>query len=71
MYKQLYAKNVITQNEKVQIQAELDPEKMVKLLDIIITSLKLNQPEKYLGFLKAMEESEDLVLQKTAKGLGK
>ena len=71
MYKQLYAKNVITQNDKVQIQAELDTEKMAKLLDIIITSLNLDQPKKYLDFLKAMEESEDLILQQTAKRLGK
>ena len=70
MDKQLYAKGVITRGEKLEIESMVVTEQMAKLLDIIITSLKLKLTTKYLGFLKAMKESEDKTLQQTAKELG-
>ena len=43
---------------------------MQKVLDIVLTSLKCKQAEKYKGFLLAMEESDDTLLQIKAKELG-
>ena len=70
MDNQLFAKDVITLDEKLQMEGKFGTEKMAKLLNIIITSLRLKQTTKYLGFLKAMEESEDITLKQTAKRLG-
>ena len=70
MYKQLFAEDVITLDEKLQIEGKIGTEQMAKLLDIIITDLRLGMTTKYLGFLKAMKESEDTTLKKTAKRLG-
>ena len=70
MDNQLFAKDVITLDEKLQIESKIGTEKMAKLLNIIIASLRLKQTTKYLGFLKAMEESKDITLKQTAKRLG-
>ena len=70
MHKQLFAEGVITTDEKLEIGNKIGTEQMEKLLDIILTSLNLKQTTKYLGFLKAMKESEDITLQQTAERLG-
>ena len=44
---------------------------MEKVVDIVILSLNNNYTAKYKGFLEAMEESDDLLLQSKAKELGK
>ena len=67
----LYAKDVITNEQRKLIAAEIGEEKMMYLIvDIIIPSLKVNNHKKYKGFLEAMEESEDSDLKSTAKTLG-
>ena len=67
----LYAKDVITNEQRKLIAAEIGEEKMMYLIvDIIIPSLKVNNYKKYKGFLEAMEESEDSDLKSTAKTLG-
>ena len=72
MESQLFAKSVITYNEKQQIRSKVtNTKKMTELLDIIISSLNAGSTIKYISFLKAMEESDDPVLQQTAKRLGK
>ena len=73
MSKILLAKQVITDQEKLQIaQAELiGISKMEQVLDIVIRSLKSNDATKYKAFIEAMEQSNDLTLQNKAKELGK
>lgn len=66
----LYAKEVITDEEKIYIKTLVGGEKMEHLLDVIIRSLKHNQCHKLKGLLEAMEESDDKLLKKTAKDLG-
>ena len=67
----LYAKDVITSEQRKLIDAKTGQEKMMYLIvDIIIPSLQLNNCKKYKGFLEAMEESEDSDLKSTAKTLG-
>ena len=67
----LYAKDVITNEQRKLIAAEIGEAKMMYLIvDIIIPSLKVNNYKKYKGFLEAMEESEDSDLKSTAKTLG-
>ena len=66
----LYAKKVITHEEKVYFETFVGSKKMERLLDVIILSLKHNHCYKFKGFLEAMEESEDMLLIKTAKDLG-
>ena len=66
----LYAKKVITREEKKCIKTLVGSEKMECLLDVVIRSLKHNHCHKFKGFLEAMEESEDMLLKKTAKDLG-
>ena len=68
----LFAKNVITDEQRLLIRAEIGEEKMMYLIvDIIIPSLQLNNYMKYKGFLEAMEESEDSDLKSMAERLGK
>ena len=69
MNNQLLAKSVLTCDEKLVIDKETGTKQMSKVLDIIIRSLKLNQITKFEGFLEAMEESDDIALKETAKGL--
>ena len=67
----LYAKDVITNEERKIIDAKTGQEKMMHLIaDIIIPSLRLNNYEKYKGFLEVMEESEDSDVKSMAKKLG-
>lgn len=66
----LYAKRVITDEEKIYIRTLVGSEKMEHLLDVVIRSLKHNHCHKFKGFLEAMEESDDMLLRKTAKDLG-
>ena len=73
MSKILLVKQVITDQEKMEIaRAELiGISKMEQVLDIVIKSLKSNDTKKYKAFIEAMEESNDVTLQKKAKELGK
>ena len=67
----LFSKDVITFAEIELIDAlPGDQAKMERLLKIVLTSLKVNHGAKYKGFLQAMEESEDILLQMKAKKLG-
>lgn len=68
----LFAKNVITDQEMKIIDNEIGENQMVYLIThIIIPSLKVNNSEKYKGFLEAMEGSDDSDLKAMAKKLGK
>ena len=68
----LFSKDVITNEQRLIIDAKIGGEKMMYLiLDILIPSLKLDHCKKYRGFLEAMEESEDGLLKSMAKKLGK
>ena len=65
---QLYSKKVITWDQKNIIHIQIGRKKMEYLLiQIIIPSLEAQCSEKYKLLLKAMEESEDIDLQRTAK----
>ena len=70
MEARLYAKTVITDAEKTYIKTLVGNEKMEHLLDVVIRSLKHDHCHKFRGFLEAMEESDDVLLRKTAKDLG-
>ena len=67
----LFSKDVITFDEIVQIDALVGQAQMQKLFHIVLTSLSNSQAAKYKGFLQAMEESDDILLQMKAKELGK
>ena len=67
----LYAKDVITNQEKLEIDKLVGKKQMEKVLDIIILSLSSNDAEKYKGFLKVLEKSDDLLLRNKAKELSK
>lgn len=66
----LYAKNVITREEKQFISTLVGNKKMEYLLDVLILSLKHGICSKFKGFLEAMEESDDILLKNTAATLG-
>ena len=72
MLDELFAKKVITLNEKKKIGTfPLEKQKMVCLLDdIILPSLNNNVIEKFEGLLEVMEKSDDSVLTDMAKRLG-
>ena len=72
MLRQLYAKKVITDREKEMIESiKLKDKKMECLLDsVIIPSLANNVTEKFKGFVKVMEGSDDPILMNMAKKLG-
>ena len=67
----LFANEVITSREKQDINHLVPTKQMEKVVDIVIFSLNGYCTAKYKGFLKAMEESDDLLLQSKAKELGK
>ena len=67
----LYSNDVITQQEKLEIEKLIGKSQMERVLDIVIASLKVNQTAKYKGFLLAMESSEDGTLNTKAQELGK
>ena len=71
MRAQLFAYEVITHQERMQIDTLIGNAQMEQVLDIVRVSLKDNQTTKYKGFLKAMEEDEDILLKKAAEDLGK
>ena len=62
----LFARGVITRHEKVVIDNMVGTEKMAKVLDIVMISLKLKQTSKYESFLEAMEESDDMSLKEAS-----
>ena len=67
---ELYSNNVITEDQQKIIDVQIGRQKMEYLLiQIIIPSLKAQCSEKYKLLLKAMGESEDIVLRRTAKTL--
>ena len=66
----LFSKDVITMDEIKQIDAKVGEAQMQRLLEIVLNSLKHKQAVKYKGFLQAMEESDDILLQMKAKELG-
>lgn len=69
----LYQKKVITKEERETINnLSTNKDKMSHLIiEILIVSLDHSFPEKYKGFLEAMEESDDTLLKHKAKELGK
>ena len=68
----LFAKRVITNDERKMIDDRVGEEKMMYLIiDIIIPSLELYNYMKYKRFLEAMEQSDDIDLKSTAEMLGK
>lgn len=68
----LFAKDVITNEERITIDGKIGEEKMMYLIaDVVIPSLKQNHYKKYKGLLEAMEESEDSDLNATAERFGK
>ena len=72
MVDSLYAKEVITNDERRIIDDKIGQKKMRYLIaDIIIPSLRLNLCKKYKGFLEAMKESDNSDLRSTAERLGK
>lgn len=66
----LYAKNVITREEKQFIKTLVGNKKMAYLLDVLIVSLEHGLCSKFKGFLEAMEENEDILLKNAAAMLG-
>ena len=67
----LYAKSVITREQKELLDKMINTEQMGKLIDILLDSLENEKPLKYKLFLESMEESDDILLQEVAKSLGK
>ena len=67
----LFAKGVITLPEKNEINHLIGIKQMEKVVDIVISSLNSKCTTKYKGFLQAMEENEDEILQTKAKEFGK
>ena len=68
----LYSKKFITRQDKEIIKAKItNTDKMEYLIDILIVSLSHSFPDKYRGFLIAMETNEDTLLQQKARDLGK
>ena len=68
----LFANSVVTFRQKKEI--EDIPQKIKKtefILDLIISSLINDVPTLYNGFLKVMEESENVDISQFAKNLGK
>ena len=66
----LFAKDVITSHEKQEINHLIGTKQMEKVVDIVIFSLNSNYTAKYKGFVKAMEESDDILLQNKTEELG-
>ena len=66
----LVANDVITNQEKKEIDKMTGEDQMAEILDILQTSLNNKQTKKFKGFLQAMEQSEDELLKETAKKLG-
>ena len=72
MKSQLYAKEVITYDQRKFIDIQVGRNKMDYLIvDIIVPSLKAKFSKKYKSFLKVMEENDDTDLQSAAEMLGR
>ena len=72
MLPQLYCNKVITEGQKKKIEAEnLESVGMQYFLDeVLILSLELDMAEIYCGFVKILEESDDLIQRGMAKKIG-
>ena len=71
MNSQLFAKQVITLDQKTSIDIQVGRKKMDYLiLRIIMPSLKAKFSKKYKLFLRVMEDNDDIDLQSAAKMLG-
>ena len=71
MERSLFAKEVITDNEKMLIKSKSGGDKMEYLIvQIIIPSLRQKFCKKYKAFLEVMEKNQDTALQNAAKNLG-
>ena len=70
MSNRLYANDVITLQEKQQIDRLIGQAQIEAVIAIVIASLKAGQTAKYRGLLVAMEESEDILLKQKAAELG-
>ena len=67
----LYSYEVITSQERREIDDLVGERQMERVLEIIIDILGANHTAKYKGFLIAMENSEDPLLRMKAGELGK
>lgn len=66
----LEAKNVITENERKEIDAiTINAKQMEMVIDIVHTSLLLRNAKKYKGFIEAIEQSDDDSVKDTASKL--
>ena len=71
MNSQLFAKRVITLDQKKSIDIQVGRKKMDYLLsEIIMPSLMAKFSKKYKLFLRVMEDNDDIDLQSAAKMLG-
>ena len=66
----LVANDVITNRERKEIDQMVGEDQMAEVLDILQVSLKNKQTIKFKGFLQAMEESGDTLLEEKAESLG-
>ena len=66
----LVANDVITHQERKEIDQMVGEDQMAEVLDILQVSLKNRMTVKFKGFIQAMEESGDTLLQEAAKNLG-
>ena len=71
MHTRLFGNGVITMQEKKEIEQKIGNKQMEAVLDIIIDNLKAGDSTKYKGFLKAMEKSDDKLLNIKAEELAK
>ena len=67
----LFANDVITLQEKKEIEQKIGSIQIQAVLDIVLASLSAGQTAKYKGLLLAMEKSEDILLRQKAAELGK
>ena len=67
----LYSYEVITAQERREIDDLVGERQMERVLEIVIDSLGANNTVKYKEFLIAMENSEDPLLRMKAGELGK
>ena len=67
----LFANNVITFDQKKDIEDIPQKKKQMEfILDLIIHSLENDVASLYNGFLKSIQQSEDVVTRELAKKLG-
>lgn len=67
----LFANDVVTFDQKKEIEDISQRTKRIQfILDLVISSLKNDVATLYNGFLKAMEESENIGIRLLAKELG-